>query len=937
MSEPEAGSVARRTRSLRTPWAWGALACCALFVVQGLAVLPYPGVQNDEALFAGGIYAPRWGTFVRFAGQDVPVMLMSYLGAVKSILYLPILKAFGPSVYAIRLPMLFVGATVVWLLFLLLRRLAGPAIGLVGAALLASDPTFLLCTTFDWGPVAIQIVLFTGVVVLVVRHAQQSSRWSLPLSGLLAGVALWNKAIFAWSLLALSAAILIVFRRRVMHALTPKATALMLGAFLLGAAPLVQYNVREHGATVTQNVHAVGKPPWSKLAILRATLDGSALFGYLVNSRPASPTGESTAATNPAARAATAFAHFRHTLFPFAIVGSLLLLPLLWRSPVRDPALVALLYCVLQYAQMFVTAGVGTSAHHVVLLDPAPHAFVALCIGGAFGRLRRMAKPLLAGVGGLLGASNLLVTASYLSLFSIAGSPAIWSDAIAPLTATLTRLAPRHVYVIDWGILASLRLLSAGRLPLVMGTDGLMSDPVSGAAETKVVGWFAAGGCPFVAHTQRDEVFGGVRQRVDAIAARHGFERQLDATIADSKGRPVFEIFHYSPVVAPSVVGGGSANAPGRGGGSSAGTPQRGAFCYQPQAAHWWFWDAFDPRIFASDIGRFREANLDTVTFDIQVKDFVDERPPVPVLKQATVRKLVSAIRSAEENGLKSMLILWYTNGNGDPAYSGGARIVEPERFRSYLEMTRQLAAATRGHPVTFFFTNELFDFNATYDPVGKRHHLVPYPPASRAIAAWARARDASLANWNRRLGTSFTTWDSMYADAVYGHREYFDWVASVIRARLPRLVETIKRANPAAKVGYEDYAFVYDWGDSAIPTPCPLDYIGFGVYRDMVISTAERAEVAYRKLASAFPETQVFVPEVGMDTQRHSESEQAEWFRSIAEWARRRRVSINILMWRDYAPTRALPALDEAHYGLCRVDGSPKPALRVLGAIPRE
>jgi CBS domain-containing protein len=864
-------------------------------------------------------------------------MLMTYLGSVKSLLYVPILRVFGPTVYAIRLPMVLAGATTVWLLFVLMNRLAGPAIALLSAALLATDPTFLLCTTFDWGPVALQILLFTGAVFLLVRYIQQPNRWSLAIAAFLAGLALWNKAIFVWSLVGLMVAMLIVFPRRVVHALGLRAIAVAVSALVLGALPLIAYNLHNHAVTLTQNVHVATDVAWPKLGILRTTLDGSALFGYIVNLNPASSARGGTPTPTLAARLSAALSYPRRTLFPFAIAGSLLLLPFLWRSPLRDPALVALLFCVANYLQMFLTGGAGTSAHHVVLLDPAPHAFVALCFGGGVRQLRRVASGLLAGVGGLLAGSNLLVTTTYLALFSLAGSPPIWTDAIGPLAASLARPAPRQVFVMDWGILASLRLLSRGRLPLVMGSDALMSDPVSADTENRLVGWFTDRDCRFVVHSRGHEIFTGVRQRLDSVAARHGFQPSIDATISDSKGQPVFEVFHFAPVVELRVDNAALVNGPAASGGGSSEPRQRGAFCYQPQAAHWWFWDAFDLRVFANDIRHFRDGNLDTVTFDIQVKDFVDEAGPSPVLKRTNISKLVSAIRLAEKNRVKIILILWYTNGSLDPAYSGGARIVEPERFRSYLEMTRQLAAATRGHPVTFFFTNELFDFFATYDPAGKRFHLKPYPPASEAVASWARAQDPDLAKWNRSWGTSFPSWRSIYADAVYGHREYFDWLASVIRSRLPRLAEVIKSANPLAKVGYEDYAFVYKWGDSGIPKPCSLDYVGFGVYRDMVISSAELAEAAYQKLVAAYPGVEVFVPEVGMDTQRHSEAEQAEWFRSIADWARRRRVSINILMWRDYSPTPTLRSLEEAHYGLCRLDGSPKPALRVLGEVPRE
>jgi hypothetical protein len=43
------------------------------------------------------------------------------------------------------------------------------------------------------------------------------------------------------------------------------------------------------------------------------------------------------------------------------------------------------------------------------------------------------------------------------------------------------------------------------------------------------------------------EVASGVDDKIDAIAAKHNFVKQVVKTILDGNGRPTFELFQYRP------------------------------------------------------------------------------------------------------------------------------------------------------------------------------------------------------------------------------------------------------------------------------------------------------------------------------------------------------------------------------------------------------
>ncbi len=160
-------------------------------------------------------------------------MQLSYLGALKTLVYWPLFWIRTASVYAIRLPMVLAGAITIVIFYKWAGLFAGPRGALLAALLLATDPAFLLTDTFDWGPVALQHLLVVSGCFLIAR-----GRWSW--GAFLFGLALWNKAIFAWTLAGLALATLLVFPAAVRAALAGRRrwTRALL-AFALGALPLL--------------------------------------------------------------------------------------------------------------------------------------------------------------------------------------------------------------------------------------------------------------------------------------------------------------------------------------------------------------------------------------------------------------------------------------------------------------------------------------------------------------------------------------------------------------------------------------------------------------------------------------------------------------------------------------------------------------------------
>ena len=125
----------------------------SMFLLVGFTFVPQAGIEDDEALLVSGVYVKApFSQEVKILRHRVPIMLMSYVGALKSWLYAPILSFWNPSSVSLRVPTILTGCLTIWLFHQLLRRIAGALAAMVGCVVLATDTSFLLTTCFDWGP-----------------------------------------------------------------------------------------------------------------------------------------------------------------------------------------------------------------------------------------------------------------------------------------------------------------------------------------------------------------------------------------------------------------------------------------------------------------------------------------------------------------------------------------------------------------------------------------------------------------------------------------------------------------------------------------------------------------------------------------------------------------------------------------------------------------
>ena len=493
----------------------GALSSASAIVFLSLAILLIPalGLQNDETLFANGIYEPvTVADALSTPAGPVPLMLVSYTGSLKTWIFALVFAFFDPSIWSIRMPVALLGAATVAIFASQTARSAGAFAGVVAGGLLATDPAFLLTTCFDWGPVALQVFLGVGAAASFLQYLRSDDwRWAT-VAGLGFGLALWNKALFLWTLGGLAAATLLIYSHETRRRAPRVGWALFAAGFACGAWPFLLYNLRTSGGTFAENVgwHLGAHYAWYKLGVLVETLDASALFGYMVG-------GDSGTATPMAA------------IF-LGLNIAVLLTPRLRRY---RPVVWTLAAFWAAYLGMFLGRDVGVGSHHVALLWPLPHLAIALAAGWWTRRSFHKRMVVLTALAATMSL-NLRFIDAFQEAAAESGPSVIWTDAIDDLYAELSRMDARAVVFLDWGMLAPMRVLGQGRLPLVWGGDAFTSEGPDLLAEPGYV---------YVDHVAGKRVLPSVRERFDAVAQASGLVQTKLGIVRDDAGQPTFELF----------------------------------------------------------------------------------------------------------------------------------------------------------------------------------------------------------------------------------------------------------------------------------------------------------------------------------------------------------------------------------------------------------
>jgi hypothetical protein len=529
------------------------LAISAFFACAGVVFIRYPGLQNDELFFAPPIFVPQTAFYaVRAFGAQIPVMVMSYTGALKTWIYAGVFSVWEPSRWSVRMPVLLVCLATIWLTWIWARMVACRRVAIAAVALLGTDAMFLLTGVLDWGPVALQHLLMMAGLVGVTCFAKTGSRWALGFGFFLWGLGLWDKALLIWLLVGFAVAVICVYPFEVKRRISPATAAIALGAFVIGAAPLIWYNIDRHGETATANATFSTDSYILKLKVLGMSLDGSSLFSYLVDADAATPQRPPRGVVERVAFAVhQGMGTHKHNWFLPALALAVVALPLLRRSRFFKPMAFLLIASVVAWVQMFLTHNAGGGAHHAVLLWPMPMLFASMAIVAAAESFPRYGSAIFVSIVSLLVIGNLLNENEYLTHFAVRGGIGGWTDAVYPLSGSLDDST--WVGTVDWGYTNDLRVLHKGHIKLFNTSDYLPKSQGKSASIEELKEMVGNPGLLFVQHTESKQLVPHVNDVLRTRAQELGYTERLEQRVADSSGDPVFEIFRFERQASPAL------------------------------------------------------------------------------------------------------------------------------------------------------------------------------------------------------------------------------------------------------------------------------------------------------------------------------------------------------------------------------------------------
>jgi hypothetical protein len=512
-----------------------------LFLLCGIYILPRPGLEADEVLFIAALQHPDRAAYSRFwFHHREPLMLLSYVGALKSWLYAPFYAAGWLNVWSIRLPALALAAVTILLLAWLASLIGGWTATVVIGWLLATDAVFLLTAVFDWGPVVLQNLLLAAALLLFYHWARTDRARLLFWGSFVIGLALWDKALFVWNLSGMVVSLLLFGFSAVRRRITLRNASLAMLGLLLGTMPLILFNIRHKNETLGANTHLSAVDTPRKFRYLAASLNSETAPGAIAGiGIPGSAVPARSRLQRAIVRLADAtnsvVGNYRSWLFAFLFAAGMLVA----KGVVRRWILFFLVSASLAWIQSALTIGAGESIHHSVLIWPLIYLAAAVSASSLLQRLGRARMPAL--VSGLTVFSLfgfLLVNRCTADLIRYSANTP-WTDADVSLVNYFLSHGVKRVITTDWGINWVIEVRSRAAIS-VQDESFPIRD---GQLQDRLLFQCAAPECIIAGHVPARDVFANQSQKLERFVTASGFETVPVADIDDSHGTPTFRLF----------------------------------------------------------------------------------------------------------------------------------------------------------------------------------------------------------------------------------------------------------------------------------------------------------------------------------------------------------------------------------------------------------
>jgi hypothetical protein len=517
-----------------------------LYLLLATPNLHLPGLHHDEAQEAAlaamqlhdGLPSVAFrGVTWQVGGRALPVMVQDYIGSLNVYLAWGAFSLGGVSVESLRSMTLGLGLLTLGAAHQAGRAVAGRRVGALAVLLLAAHPTFIFWTRQGVLVTSYTLTLALVCLALVAVWRRRGGAWRLGLAAFCAGLGVWGKLLFLWFVIGGLGAWAVLgaadyWRRRTpprWQAWTGR-LALMGGCFLLGLAPLIDYNLRS-GGTLSNVFNNFDQSYYG-------VDNQNVRANFVERLRQAPVVYESAHLREFGAQIANPYARPLLWLGGLACMGA----GLIHRKRQGGRLFLGLLVA-LMVAQSSFTATALWFTHFALLLP-----FMALMVAGGLegiGGMKRGARFGVAALCALLISHDALNTLRYHEALRASGGVATYSDAIYRLAAYLETY-PRHtpVAALDWGIAPAVETLTRAH-SVPNEVFGYTWEADAGFS-ARLAPFLARDDALYVLHVPAQTVFPR-RDVFFATAEAAGRDLRLLSTVNDGRGQAYFEIWGSAP------------------------------------------------------------------------------------------------------------------------------------------------------------------------------------------------------------------------------------------------------------------------------------------------------------------------------------------------------------------------------------------------------
>lgn len=213
-----------------------------------------PGPYYDEFIFlvdslelsGNGGEIPLQSQFVntRIGNHKIPLMRRSvYMGPGKTYFFAAVFSVFSPSISTVRYTTSLLGFLSLIFTFLFVRKCFNSWSAFLTILYLATDPTFVILSRNDHGPVVLMMLCKMGALFFLLKWWREEKLSTLSMGMFLLGFGLLGKANFIHFIIAILITSLILLREKLAKRLFNVKIIPAVCCFVVGAAPFIYFHI----------------------------------------------------------------------------------------------------------------------------------------------------------------------------------------------------------------------------------------------------------------------------------------------------------------------------------------------------------------------------------------------------------------------------------------------------------------------------------------------------------------------------------------------------------------------------------------------------------------------------------------------------------------------------------------------------------------------